>query len=126
MSVRQAPSFTTNPHNKDVYSAYNKPEAVIDWLAHNEVEEQFVLILDADMIMRRPFIPEELGARKGLAVSAFYGYLKGVNNELALKHVPEVAPRNDTLAGPYGRRGAQARQPYTWLLVTCTVTGTLS
>ena len=26
-----------NPHNKDVYSAYNKPEAVIDWLAHNEV-----------------------------------------------------------------------------------------
>ena len=33
----QAPSFTVNPHNKDVYSAYNKPEAVIDWLAHNEV-----------------------------------------------------------------------------------------
>lgn len=33
----QAPSFTTNPHNQDVYSAYNKPEAVIDWLAHNEV-----------------------------------------------------------------------------------------
>ena len=33
----QAPSFTTNPHNQDVYSAYNKPEAVIDWLAKNEV-----------------------------------------------------------------------------------------
>ena len=28
-----------NPHNKDVYSAYNKPEAVIDWLAHNEVDQ---------------------------------------------------------------------------------------
>ena len=68
-----------------------------------------MLILDADMIMRRPFIPEELGARKGLAVSAFYGYLKGVNNELAIKHVPEVVPRNDTLAGPLGRRGDQAR-----------------
>ena len=36
-SCAQAPSFTVNPHNKDVYSAYNKPEAVIDWLAHNEV-----------------------------------------------------------------------------------------
>ena len=42
-------------------------------------------------------------------MSAFYGYLKGVNNELALKHVPEVEPRNDTLAGPRGRRGDQAR-----------------
>ena len=71
-----------------------------------------MLILDADMIMRRPFIPEELGARKGLAVSAFYGYLKGVNNELAMKHVPEVVPRNDTLAGPLGRRGDQARGPH--------------
>ena len=76
---------------------------------HQQVAEDFVLILDADMIMRRPFIPEELGARKGQAISAFYGYLKGVNNELALKHVPEVEPRNDTLAGPRGRRGDQAR-----------------
>ncbi len=43
----------------------------------------------------------------GWAVSAFFGYLKGVANELALKHVPHVAPRNDTLAGPLGRRGDQ-------------------
>lgn len=57
----QAPSFTKNPHNNDLYSAYNKPEAVIDWLAHNEVAEEFVLILDADMIMRQPFIPEDMG-----------------------------------------------------------------
>lgn len=44
----------------------------------------------------------------GWAVSGFYGYLKGVNNELALKHIPQVPPRNDTLAGPYGRRSDQA------------------
>ena len=62
----QAPSFTTNPHNQDIYSAYNKPEAVIDWLAHNTIEEDFVLILDADMILRKPFIPEELGAISAL------------------------------------------------------------
>jgi hypothetical protein len=74
--VTQAPSFTRNPHNGDVYSAYNKPEAVIDWLAHNEIEEDFVLILDADMIMRAPFIPEDLGAKEGTAISAYYGYLK--------------------------------------------------
>lgn len=72
----QAPSFTRNPHNGDVYSAYNKPEAVIDWLAHNDIDEEFVLILDADMIMRAPFIPEDLGAKAGTAISAYYGYLK--------------------------------------------------
>ena len=40
-------------------------------------------------------------------MSAFFGYLKGVDNELALKHVPHVQPRNDSLAGPTGRRGDQ-------------------
>jgi hypothetical protein len=42
----------------DVYSAYNKPVAVIDWLAKTQVEEDYVLVLDADMIMREPFLPE--------------------------------------------------------------------
>lgn len=31
----------------------------------------------------------------------------GVANDLAMRHVPEVKPRNDTLAGPFGRRGDQ-------------------
>ena len=34
----------------------------------------------------------------------FLEYLDGVQNELALRHVPNVAPRQDWLAGPYGRR----------------------
>ena len=42
-------------------------------------------------------------------MSAFFGYLKGVSNELALKHVPDVLPRNDSLAGPIGRRGDQVQ-----------------
>ena len=36
-----------------------------------------------------------------------YWYMDGVANDLALRHIPEVPPRNDTLAGPYGRRGDQ-------------------
>ena len=35
--------------------------------------------------------------------------MDGVSNDLALRHIPEVAPLNDTLAGPYGRRGDQVR-----------------
>jgi hypothetical protein len=43
----------------------------------------------------------------GWAVAAFFGYMKGVANELAIRHVKEVVPHNDTLAGPWGRRGDQ-------------------
>lgn len=99
------PSYTHHPRTGDVYSAYNKPVAVIDWLARTDVKEEYVLIIDADMIMLSPFVPEVVGAARGWAVSAYFAYMKGVNNELALKHVPEVVPRNDTLAGPRGRRG---------------------
>ena len=72
-----------------------------------EPEEDYILVIDADMIMRAPFIPERLGVRPGWAISAYFGYLKGVSNELALRHVPHVLPRNDTKAGPVGRRGDQ-------------------
>jgi hypothetical protein len=63
------------------------------------------------MIMRSPFDPVRLGAAPGTAISAFFGYMKGVNNELAMKHVPLVTPRNDSVAGPVGRRGDQVCTP---------------
>ena len=102
-----APSYTHHPRTGDLYSAYNKPVAVIDWLARNEVPEEYVLIIDADMIIRQPFLPAASGARPGRAVSAYFSYMKGVKNRLAMKHIPHVLPRNDTLAGPTGRRSDQ-------------------
>ena len=45
---------------------------------------------------------QELGAKPGWAVAAYFGYMKGTDNQLALTHVPEVIPRNDTLAGWLG------------------------
>ncbi|EIE24386.1 hypothetical protein COCSUDRAFT_40799 [Coccomyxa subellipsoidea C-169] len=120
------PSLTMDPNKEhnDHYSAYNKPGAVLFWLQDVEPEEDYILVIDADMIFRSPFIPEQMGVSPGAfhtsadsdtlqtrtarwAVSAYFGYLKGVKNELALKHVPYVEPRNDTLAGPEGRRGDQ-------------------
>lgn len=53
-----AHSYTRHPRNGDIYSAYNKPVAIIDWLAKNDVKEEYVLVIDADMIMREPFTPE--------------------------------------------------------------------
>lgn len=61
------------------------------------------------MILRKPFTPEIFHAKKGWAVGARYTYMIGVANELAVRHIPEIAPRNDTLAGPHGRRADQVR-----------------
>lgn len=91
----------------DHYAAYNKPEAVIDWLAHYTPQEEWILVVDSDMLLRHPFTPEVFQTKKGLAIGARYTYMIGVDNELAKRHIPEVSPRNDTLAGPFGRRADQ-------------------
>lgn len=47
------------------------------WLKHSKDADNvdWVVILDADMIIRGPIIPWELGAEKGKPVAAYYGYL---------------------------------------------------
>lgn len=99
-----APSFADHPRTHDQYAAYNKPEAVIDWLEHVTPAEDWVVVLDSDMILRRPFLPSDFNLTKGWAVGAKYDYMIGVNNELADRHIPEIEKRTDTLAGPAGRR----------------------
>jgi hypothetical protein len=99
-----APSFATNPATGDEYAAYNKPGGVIDWLKHAEPATEWVLVLDSDMILRRPFALGEFNLSRGWATGARYDYLIGVDNDLAERHVPEVAKRTDALAGPPGRR----------------------
>ena len=51
---------------------------------------------------------QEMGAARGHPVTADAEYMIGVANELAERHVPEVAPRNDTLVGPVGRHADRA------------------
>jgi hypothetical protein len=102
-----APSFAVHPRTGDHYAAYNKPEAVIDWLEHQTPKEDFVLVLDSDMILRKPFLVEAMHPKKGSAVGAKYTYMIGVANELADRHIPEIDKRNDTRAGPFGRRADQ-------------------
>lgn len=105
--THRCPSYSTHPRTGDEYPGINKPVAVADWLANTDVTEDYILVIDADMIMRRPVLPHEMGALPGTAVSGFFGYMVGVHNELALRHVPEVEPRWDEVAGPPGRRGDQ-------------------
>lgn len=55
------------------YPAINKPAAVLHWLNHVDTEAEFIVILDADMILRGPITPWEYGAERGRPVSTPYG-----------------------------------------------------
>lgn len=58
------------------YPAINKPAGVLHWLKHSKEAKNvdWVVVLDADMIIRGPILPWELGAEKGRPVAAYYGY----------------------------------------------------
>jgi hypothetical protein len=46
-------------------SGINKPVAVAHWLEKAQPVEEYILILDADMIMLKPFDPVKMGVRPG-------------------------------------------------------------
>ncbi|KAL3813856.1 hypothetical protein ACJIZ3_015124 [Penstemon smallii] len=93
----EVPSMSRHPKTGDWYPAINKPAGIVHWLKHSKDAENvdWVVILDADMIIRGPIVPWELGAEKGRPVSAYYGYLIGCDNLLAKLHTkhPELCDK---------------------------------
>ncbi|XP_020238077.1 peptidyl serine alpha-galactosyltransferase [Cajanus cajan] len=93
----EVPSMSEHPRTGDWYPAINKPAGVVHWLKHSEDAKNvdWVVILDADMIIRGPILPWELGAEKGRPVAAYYGYLIGCDNILAKLHTkhPELCDK---------------------------------
>ncbi|XP_045794590.1 peptidyl serine alpha-galactosyltransferase-like [Trifolium pratense] len=89
------PSMSQHPLTGDWYPAINKPAAVLHWLNHANIDAEFIVILDADMIMRGPITPWEFKAAKGRPVSTPYDYLIGCDNELAKLHTshPEACDK---------------------------------
>ncbi|KAK1270019.1 hypothetical protein QJS04_geneDACA014047 [Acorus gramineus] len=89
------PSMNRHPLTGDWYPAINKPAAVLHWLNHVETDAEFIVILDADMILRGPITPWEYGAERGRPVSTPYDYLIGCDNELAKIHTrhPEACDK---------------------------------
>uniref|UniRef100_A0A5B7AHT0 Hydroxyproline O-arabinosyltransferase-like domain-containing protein n=1 Tax=Davidia involucrata TaxID=16924 RepID=A0A5B7AHT0_DAVIN len=89
------PSMSRHPLTGDWYPAINKPAAVLHWLNHANIDAEFIVILDADMIMRGPITPWEFKAARGRPVSTPYDYLIGCDNELAKLHTrhPEVCDK---------------------------------
>lgn len=77
---------------KDNYAAYNLPGGILHWTQHNTTDRKWVVKLDADMIIRKPLsVREGLRAEPGLVAAGYYGYLEGVDNEMAGMFVDEDA-----------------------------------
>ncbi|KMT17462.1 hypothetical protein BVRB_2g038000 [Beta vulgaris subsp. vulgaris] len=93
----EVPSMSRHPITGDWYPAINKPAGVLHWLKHSADAKNvdWVVILDADMIIRGPILPWELGAKKGRPVAQYYGYLIGCDNLLAQLHTkhPELCDK---------------------------------
>ena len=91
----------TNIDPKDPYSAYNLPGSMMHWTQHNRTDRKWIIKLDADMIVRKPLsVTAGLEAEEGLVAAGIYGYLHGVDNEMAPMFVPaDVVPRLAKVGG---------------------------
>ncbi|KAJ0571334.1 putative glycosyltransferase HPAT/SRGT1 [Helianthus annuus] len=87
--------YVPSPLTGDWYPAINKPAAVLHWLNHVQTDAEYIVILDADMILRGPITPWEFKAARGRLVSTPYDYLIGCDNELAKFHTshPEACDK---------------------------------
>ena len=63
--------------DEEGYPSYNKPYSLMAWLEAEDIAEDYIMMLDGDMLMREPIDPVALGAARGRVVSAEYTYLVG-------------------------------------------------
>lgn len=62
------PGFDPSP-------TYNKPASLMHWLQEAQVAEEYIVYVDADMLLRRPLDVLAMGAKLGTVVSEHVAYL---------------------------------------------------
>lgn len=63
---------------------YNKPAGIMHFTQEANIEEEFILFVDADMLFRRVIHPHDFKARKGLVISEWVWYIQyGIRDGLA-------------------------------------------
>ena len=93
------PNYRHNPINGDVSASYNKPASVMHFSRESNFTEDFLLFIDADMLLVRDIDPLAFGAKPGTVVSEEVGYMIGARNAMARNFLsPEAVP----LAKPVG------------------------
>ena len=88
------PNYRHNPLNGDTSASYNKPASVMHFSREANFTEEYVLFIDADMVLSTPIDPVALGAKPGTVVSEFVPYMIGTGNGMAAQFLPsEAVPR---------------------------------
>lgn len=118
---RRVPEGETHPPTgsraQDSSPSYNKPGSIMEWVMHSEEAKStdYVLYIDADMLLRKPLDPIAMGVKKGVVVSEHVGYLDtGIRNGLPAQFLPSVEAvqyagadvNNYNPPGPDGKRHA--------------------
>ncbi|KAG8460159.1 hypothetical protein KFE25_014304 [Diacronema lutheri] len=81
---------------------YNKPGSLAHWLQATRIDEDYILYVDADMLLRRPIDVLAMGARRGTVVSERVGYLEvGIGAGLPEQFISAAAAQNSAAAGWY-------------------------
>lgn len=62
------------------YPLYNKPYSLVSFFENMDIKEEYIIVLDSDMIIRKPIDPKKLGVKRGTVVSSDYPYLVGADN----------------------------------------------
>ena len=75
---------------------YNKPAALMHFTKEVEIEEEYLLYIDADMLLRRVVDPEIYGAKRGHVVTEYVWYVRqGILNGLADQFLPDDKAKNN-------------------------------
>ena len=63
---------------------YNKPAGIYQFTQNVDIEEEFILFVDADMLFRKKIDAKDFKARKGLVITEWVWYIQaGIKNGLA-------------------------------------------
>ena len=95
------PNYRHNPLNGDVSASYNKPASVMHFSTEANFTEEFILFIDADMLLTKPIDPVALGAKKGVVVSEYVPYMIGTSNGMEKEFLPEEAANRAKPVGWY-------------------------
>ncbi len=82
------PTFTfTDQQSIEGYEdspTYNKPAGIMHFTQEVEIQEEFILFVDADMIFRKKIDAKDFKVRKGLVITEWVWYIQeGIRNGLA-------------------------------------------
>ena len=110
----QPPPYGSRP--TDMSPSYNKPASIMHWVQESEEAKNvdYVLYIDADMLLRLPMDPIKMGVKPGVVVSEHVGYLDtGLRNGLQYQFLPREQAHiagddvdDHKPAGPEGKKHA--------------------